>query len=97
MEISSTIRKYLGQKDFFVPVLDDGIETVEIVKKYEPDCIILDWLLQVKSSVEICPDFRKTPSTTKILILMLLSRGEDLEKVLGLHNVADDCISKTFQ
>ena len=95
-EISYTIKQYLEQKDFTVTILNDGIEAVEIIKKCEPDLIILDWLLPGKSGLEICADLRKTPATSKIPILMLSSRSENFEKVTGLDNGADDYIAKPF-
>ena len=95
-EVSYTIKQYLEQKDFTVTILSDGIEAVEIIKKYEPDLIILDWLLPGKSGIEICADLRKTPATSKIPILMLSSRIENFEKVTGLDNGADDYIAKPF-
>ncbi len=95
-EISYTIKQYLEQEDFIVTILNDGIEAIEIVKKCEPDLIILDWLLPGKSGIEICTNLRKTPATSEIPVLMLSSRNEDFEKVTGLENGADDYIAKPF-
>jgi two-component system phosphate regulon response regulator PhoB len=95
-EISYTIKNYLEQENFTVTVLSDGIDAIEIITKCEPDLIVLDWLLPGKSGIEICADLRKTPNTAKIPILMLSSRGENFEKVVGLDNGADDYISKPF-
>lgn len=95
-EVSYTIKKYLEQNDFAVTILNDGIEAIEIIKKCEPDLVILDWLLPGKSGIEICADLRKTPDTSKIPILMLSSRSENFEKVTGLDNGADDYIAKPF-
>eukprot|EP00919_Chromeraceae_sp_WS-2016_P053184 GHVR01126321.1.p1 GENE.GHVR01126321.1~~GHVR01126321.1.p1 ORF type:complete len:234 (+),score=26.10 GHVR01126321.1:83-784(+) len=95
-KVSYTIKKYLEQNDFAVTILNDGIEAVEIIKKCEPDLVILDWLLPGKSGIEICADLRKTPTTSKIPILMLSSRSENFEKVTGLDNGADDYIAKPF-
>jgi two-component system phosphate regulon response regulator PhoB len=95
-EVSYTIKKYLEQNDFAVTILNDGIEAVEIIKKCEPDLVILDWLLPGKSGIEICANLRKTPATSKTPILMLSSRSENFEKVTGLDNGADDYIAKPF-
>lgn len=96
LEVSYTIKKYLEQKDFVVTTLNDGIEAIEIIKKSEPDLVILDWLLPGKSGIEICVALRKIPATSGIPILMLSSRSEDFEKVVGLDNGADDYIAKPF-
>ena len=96
IEISCKIKKCLEENHFNINVLNDGIEVTETVKETEPDLIILDWLLPGKSGIEICAELRKTQSTLSIPILMLSSRGEDFEKVVGLDNGADDYLTKPF-
>lgn len=95
-EITGKIKKCLEDNSFNVYILNDGIEAVETVKDYEPDLVMLDWLLPGKSGIEICNELRKIPSTSSIPILMLSSRGEDFEKVMGLDNGADDYLAKPF-
>ena len=82
--------------NIFAIIRNNFIDAIEIITKCEPDLIVLDWLLPGKSGIEICADLRKTPNTAKIPILMLSSRGENFEKVVGLDNGADDYISKPF-
>ena len=95
-EITSKIKESLEDNSFNAYVLNDGIEAVEIIKDNEPDLVILDWLLPGKSGIEICNEVRKIPSISSIPILMLSSRGEDFEKVIGLDNGADDYLTKPF-
>ena len=96
IEISHKIKKCLEENNFNINIQNDGIEVIQTVKETEPDLVILDWLLPGKSGIEICAELRKTQSALNIPILMLSSRGEDFEKVVGLDNGADDYLTKPF-
>ena len=76
---------------------DDGYETFTArtgregfrqAKEYQPDLLILDLMLPGMSGLEICKRLRdeglKTP------LIMLTSKAEENDKVLGLELGADD-------
>jgi DNA-binding response OmpR family regulator len=72
----------------------DGEEGYRRAKKLSPDVIILDLMLPSKNGEEICRDLRKDGYTTPIL--MLTSKGTEMDKVLGLELGADDYMTKPF-
>jgi len=59
-----------------------------------PDLIILDLMLPGKDGIEICKDLRQ--SGNNVPILMLTSKKEEMDKVLGLEMGADDYVTKPF-
>jgi len=58
------------------------------------DVIILDWMLPLKSGIEVLKSLRGKNITTPIL--MLTARGETKDKIQGLREGCDDYLSKPF-
>jgi DNA-binding response OmpR family regulator len=72
----------------------DGEEGFKLGKTMNIDLIILDVMLPNKDGFEICSDLRKDGINTPIL--MLTSKKEEIDKVLGLEIGADDYMTKPF-
>jgi two-component system alkaline phosphatase synthesis response regulator PhoP len=72
----------------------DGEEGFKLGKTLNIDLIILDVMLPKKDGFEICGDLRKSGINTPIL--MLTSKKEEIDKVLGLEIGADDYMTKPF-
>ena len=61
-----------------------------------PDLIILDWMLPGMSGVEFAKRVRGNSNTKDIPIIMLTAKGDEDDKLLGLHTGADDYMTKPF-
>ena len=72
----------------------DGEEGFKLAKTMNIDIIILDVMLPHKNGFEICKDLRKSGINTPVL--MLTSKKEEIDKVLGLEIGADDYMTKPF-
>jgi two-component system alkaline phosphatase synthesis response regulator PhoP len=72
----------------------DGDEGFKIAKKEKVDLILLDIMLPNKNGIDICRDLRRDKIETPIL--MLTSKKEEMDKVLGLEIGADDYVTKPF-
>lgn len=72
----------------------DGEKCHQIVKGEKLDLIILDIMLPKKHGFDVCRDLRKEGFDTPILILT--SKKEEMDKVLGLELGADDYVTKPF-
>lgn len=59
----------------------------------KPDLVILDLMLPDRDGLDIC---REIKSKSKVPVIILSARGEELDKVLGLELGADDYIVKPF-
>jgi len=75
-------------------VTNDGEEGLEKALKNQYDLIILDLMLPGMDGLEICKEIRSEKNYTPIL--MLTSRSEEFDKVLGLEFGADDYVTKPF-
>ena len=74
----------------------DGEEALILVEEVRPDIILLDWMIEGISGIEVCRRLRRRPSTANIPILMLTARGEEEDRIRGLETGADDYVTKPF-
>ena len=70
---------------------EDG-EYLATINMY--DVIILDWMLPLKSGIEVLKSLRDKNITTPIL--MLTAKSETSDKIQGLKTGCDDYLSKPF-
>lgn len=71
----------------------DGEEAIALWRELQPDLLILDINLPLKSGMEVLKEIRTTAGTP---IIMLTARVEEIDKLLGLEMGADDYITKPF-
>ena len=72
----------------------DGEEGLKKALSEEYDLIVLDLMLPKLDGLEICKKVRSKNIYTPVL--MLTSKSEELDKVLGLEVGADDYLTKPF-
>jgi two-component system response regulator VicR len=71
----------------------DGEEAINLVKKENPDLVLLDVMLPKMDGFSVCKTIRQT---TNIPILMVTAKEDIVDKVIGLELGADDYITKPF-
>jgi DNA-binding response OmpR family regulator len=79
---------------YSVTEADTGNLGFELAHKNNYDLIILDLILPGKDGIEICKDLRS--DGVKTPIVMVTSRKEEIDKILGLEIGADDYVTKPF-
>ena len=84
----------LEEEHYEVISATDGEHGYRLGKRENIDLIILDIMLPEKNGQEVCRDLRKDGVNTPIL--MLTSKTEEMDKVLGLELGADDYVTKPF-
>ncbi|MCD8045277.1 MAG: response regulator transcription factor [Clostridiales bacterium] len=87
------IRFSLIQDGMEVDCAYDGEEALEMARNKEYDIILLDIMLPKMDGLEVCQTIREF---SDVPIVMLTSKGEDMDKILGLEYGADDYITKPF-
>ena len=71
----------------------NGRQALELALQEQPDLILLDLMLPEVDGLDVCRELR---STSKIPIIMLTARGEEVDRVVGLELGADDYVCKPF-
>jgi len=71
----------------------DGSQALQLARQAEPDLILLDLMLPEVDGLDVCRELRHT---SKVPIIMITARGEEVDRVVGLELGADDYICKPF-
>ena len=87
------IKFSLEQDDIEVDTAYDGEEALDHIRKNDYDMILLDVMLPKMDGFEVCRTVREF---SKVPIIMLTARSDDMDKITGLENGADDYIVKPF-
>lgn len=90
------IRYNFEREDYIVDATNDGEEAILMAKESLPDIIILDWMIENLSGIEVCRQLRRSSETRHIPIIMLSARSEEDDKIRGLEIGADDYLTKPF-
>ncbi len=90
------LRFHLAKANYKVEHTADGEEALLLVAESRPDLILLDWMIEGTSGLEVCRRLRRATATKNIPIVMLTARGEEADKVAGLESGADDYMTKPF-
>ena len=86
----------LRNAGYLTAIARDGEEAVDLARSLEPNAILLDWMLPLRSGLEVCRHLRRAPETSEVPIIMLTARGEEQDKLRGLDMGADDYLTKPF-
>ncbi len=87
---------HLRREEFVVEATADGEDALLIARESPPDLVILDWMIEGVSGIEVCRRLRRLPETANVPIIMLTARTEEADRVRGLETGADDYITKPF-
>ncbi|MES2754506.1 MAG: phosphate regulon transcriptional regulator PhoB [Pseudomonadota bacterium] len=94
--LAELISWHFEREGFDVTRTANGEEALLLVREQTPDMVILDWMLEGVSGIEVCRRLRRTPATANTPIIMLTARGEEEDRVRGLETGADDYVTKPF-
>jgi two-component system phosphate regulon response regulator PhoB len=74
----------------------DGEEALILVDEIKPDVILLDWMIEGISGIEVCRRLRRRANTANVPIIMLTDLGEESDRIRGFETGADDYVTKPF-
>ena len=91
--IHETLGMYLENEGYEHVSAMDGEEALQKFETEKPDLIILDIMMPKLSGTDVC---RKLREKSRVPIIMLTAKGEEIDRILGLELGADDYIVKPF-
>ena len=74
----------------------DGEEALILVDEIKPDIILLDWMIEGISGIEVCRRLRRRSNSQNTPIIILTARGEESDRIRGFETGADDYVTKPF-
>lgn len=93
-EIRTLVVDYLRRQSFRADAADGGAALDRLLTQFDmPDLIVLDLMLPGEDGLAIC---RRLRATSRVPIIMLTAKAEDIDRIVGLEMGADDYIAKPF-
>jgi len=92
-ELRALLTSYLGDQGYAVSAVEDGPAMRNTLAQSEFDLVILDLMLPGEDGLQLCRELR---TRSRLPILMLTARGDELDRIIGLEMGADDYLPKPF-
>ena len=87
------IRFNLQNDGYDVLTGSNGLEAITAVQNEKPDLIILDVMMPEMDGLTACSKIREFSS---VPIILLTAKADDMDKLMGFENGADDYLTKPF-
>jgi two-component system alkaline phosphatase synthesis response regulator PhoP len=84
---------YLKNEGYQVVTASDGAQALAQIEATHPAMLVLDLMLPEINGWEVC---RRVRATSRLPIIMLTARSDDVDKIVGLELGADDYLTKPF-
>jgi len=91
--LAALVSTALRDEGFEVEHVTTGLQAMQSFERAAPDAVILDVLMPEMDGLEVC---RKLRRRSHVPIILLTSRGEEVDRVTGLETGADDYVTKPF-
>jgi len=91
--LREVVRYALAREGFEIEEAGDGHAAIAACDARLPDLVVLDVVMPELDGIEVC---RRIRQRSKVPILFLSSRGEEVDRVLGLELGGDDYVTKPF-
>jgi two-component system OmpR family response regulator len=91
--LAGMLREYLGAEGFEAYAVHNGEDGVREALSGKYSAVILDIMLPGLNGIEV---LKRVRTESRIPILMLTAKGDDVDRVLGLEFGADDYLPKPF-
>ena len=92
-ELCDLVSQFLGVEGFEVESANDGEAGLARALSGDYDLVILDVMLPKMGGFDV---LRKLRESSKLPVIMLTARGDDMERIIGLEIGADDYLPKPF-
>ncbi|KXK04754.1 MAG: winged helix family two component transcriptional regulator [Acidobacteria bacterium OLB17] len=92
-ELCELVSEYLSVEGFNAESVNDGEKGLELALSGDYEMAILDVMLPKMDGFEVLRNLRKE---SKLPVIMLTARGDDMERIVGLEIGADDYLAKPF-
>ncbi len=92
-ELCELVSEYLTVEGFEIECVHDGQSGLDMALTGDYDMAILDVMLPKLNGFDVLRSLRET---SKLPVIMLTARGDDMERIVGLEIGADDYLPKPF-
>ncbi|MCC7333563.1 MAG: response regulator [Pirellulaceae bacterium] len=91
------LEAYLADVDCEIEMSVDGQDTLDKIKSFQPDLLLLDVMMPKLSGFEVCQQIKSDPKMSRIMVLMVTALNElgDIERAVNAGT--DDFLTKPVQ
>jgi len=93
VELCGLVTEYLEPEGFQVEAVHDGEQGLERALTGDHLLVVLDVMLPKMNGFDV---LRRMRATSRMPVLLLTARGEDVDRIVGLEIGADDYLPKPF-
>jgi len=87
------LEQLLTREGFGVRTAADGEQALAEVKEFDPDLVVLDVVMPGMDGTEVC---RRLRMFSDAYVIMVTSRDDEVDKIVGLAVGADDYLTKPY-
>ena len=91
--ISEIVAKYLEKEGYATLIANDGIEGLALFRDSNPDLVISDVMMPTIDGFEVLREIRLISDAP---VIMLTAKQEEVDRLKGFENGADDYVTKPF-
>lgn len=92
--VHQSLSLYLDAEGFSHASAYDGEQALQMINTVTPpDLLLLDLMMPKLSGLDVCRQLRQS---SRLPVIMLTARGEEIDRIVGLELGADDYIVKPF-
>jgi len=91
VELCALLKEFFESEDFEVMLAHDGLAALDAARQPGFDLVVLDVMMPHLNGLDVLKELRKE---SRLPVIMLTARGDDLDRILGLELGADDYVPK---
>jgi two-component system phosphate regulon response regulator PhoB len=95
-DVVDLVSMHLRNAGYRVFAAASGEEAIAVARSRQPALAVLDIMMPGMSGFEVCKAIRTDPATVSLPIILLTSRVDEVDRVVGFELGADDYITKPF-
>ena len=91
VELSAMLKEYLECEGFSIAVVHDGAAATRQALSGNHQIVVLDVMMPGVDGIEV---LRRIRQSSRVPVIMLTARGDDVDRIIGLELGADDYVPK---
>ena len=93
-KLAALLQDYLQAAGFGTEIVADGRLVLEAIRQRPPALVLLDLMLPGRDGVSLCRELR---TFSRVPVIMVTARVEEVERLIGLEAGADDYVCKPYR
>lgn len=93
-KLAALLQDYLQAAGFGTEIVSDGRQVLDAIRQRPPVLVLLDLMLPGRDGVSLCRELR---TFSRVPVIMVTARVEEVERLIGLEAGADDYVCKPYR